>query len=109
MDASVLSTIISATGTIFCAIIAGMFSKEQKRKKKYDAEVEARAKQRALEGKLQLRMLEANSQLTVGVAMALKTGHANGEIESGLAAVNTAATAYTEFLEGIALEQIKSA
>lgn len=51
-------------------------------------------------------MIEANSKLTVGIAMALKHGHANGEVEAGLKAVDEAQREYVEFLEGIAIEQI---
>ena len=54
-----------------------------------------------------MAMIAANSKLTVGVAMALKHGHTNGEVEEGLAAVETANNEYTRFLEEIALNHIK--
>lgn len=59
------------------------------------------------EGRLQLKMMDANSRLTVGVAMALKHGHANGEVEEGLKAIEEAEKEYVEFLEDIAIDQIK--
>ena len=52
-------------------------------------------------------MMSANSELTVGVAWALKRGHCNGEVEKGLKAVEDAQREYTEYLEGIALDHIK--
>ena len=39
--------------------------------------------------------------------MALKTGHANGEIEAGLKAVEDAQNDYRLFLEGLALDELK--
>ena len=52
-------------------------------------------------------MIAANLKLTVGVAMVLKHGHTNGEVEEGLAAVEAANSDYTKFLEDLALEHIK--
>lgn len=68
--------------------------------------VEARAAQRAKEGRLQLAMIHANGKLTVGVAMALKRGHCNGEVEDGLEAVKKADAEYAAFLEGVAVEHL---
>ena len=51
-------------------------------------------------------MLNANCQLTVGVAMALKRGHCNGEVEAGLAAIEKTTKDYEQFLEGIAIDHI---
>ena len=39
--------------------------------------------------------------------MALKHGHCNGEVEAGLQAVQEASDNYVQFLEGIAIDQIK--
>ena len=68
--------------------------------------VEARAAQRAKEGRLQLAMIHAVGKLTVGVAMALKRGHCNGEVEDGLEAVQKADTEYAAFLESVAVEHL---
>ncbi|MEZ3453542.1 MAG: hypothetical protein K1W17_04145 [Oscillospiraceae bacterium] len=96
----IICAAIAAAATIICAYIAAQG-------KKRDEKEEIRAEQRAKEGRLQLKMLDANSKLTIGVAMALKHGHANGEVEAGLEAVNDAQTEYVNFLEGIAIDQIK--
>ena len=50
---------------------------------------------------------DANAKPTIGVAMALKHGHANGEVEEGLKAVEEANNEYVHFLEGVALDRIK--
>lgn len=95
----IICSAIAAIATIICAYISTQY-------KKMEARNEALAEQRAKEGRLQLKMLDANSKLTIGVAMALKNGHANGEVEAGLKAVDEAQQEYVEFLEGIAIDQI---
>lgn len=96
----IICAAIAAAATIICAYIAAQGKKRDKME-------ETRAEQRAKEGQLQLKMLDANSKLTIGVAMALKHGYANGEIEAGLKAVKDAQTEYVNFLEGVAIDQIK--
>lgn len=96
----ILCTAITAVATVLCAYIAHKTGQREKRE-------DERAEQRAKEGRLQLEMSEANNKLTIGVAMALKTGHANGEIEAGLKAVEAAQNDYRLFLEGIALDELK--
>lgn len=104
---TVFNSILAAVSTIICAYIAADNKKRGKAQDKRDKEEEERASQRAKEGRLQLRMLNANSQLTVGVAMALKRGHCNGEVEEGLKAVKEANDEYTKFLEDIAINNIR--
>lgn len=104
---NVICALIAAAATIVCAWIAGTSAKADKVRQINDERSEARAKERAKEARLQLAMIAANSKLTVGVAMALKNGHTNGEVEEGLAAVDNANNDYTRFLEEIALDHIK--
>lgn len=92
---------ISAAASILVAVIGGIAAVSQvKIKKKTDEENEAakrRADQRAKESLLLMELVNADTKLTIGVAMALKNGHANGEIEEGLLAVNKANDAYESF------------
>lgn len=105
-----VATIISAAATIVVAIITGVISyKIAKLNRKIAEEKEEsdkRAKQRKEEALLQMHMTQANSQLTIGIAMALKNGKCNGEVESGLKAVNEANDEYDKFLKKIALEDL---
>lgn len=105
-----VATIISAAATVVVAIITGVISyKIAKLNKKINEEKEEsdkRAKQRKDEALLQMQMTQANSQLTIGIAMALKHGKCNGEVEAGLAAVNKANDDYNSFLKKIALEDL---
>jgi len=102
----VVSALIAAVATIVCAAIASYTAKAEKQRKEADVRAETLNAQRAKEARLQLSMIAANSKLTVGVAMALKNGHANGEVEEGLQAVNTANAKYTEFLEEVAIDHM---
>ena len=52
-------------------------------------------------------MIAANLKLTVGVAMVLKHGHANGEVEEGLGAIDATNSDYAKFLKNLAHEHIK--
>ena len=103
----VICALVAAGATIVCAWIASTTAKAEKIRKKEDEKAEERSRQRNKEARLQLAMIAANSKLTVGVAMALKHGHANGEVEEGLSAVETANSEYTRFLEELALDHIK--
>lgn len=97
---AVITAVISSTATIIVAVI-------NKNVKKQNQRSEEEQILRAKEAKLQLKMLHANSKLTIGVAMALKRGHCNGEVEEGLKAVQDADAEYQTFLEQIAIEHIK--
>ncbi len=96
----IVCSTIAAVATIICAYI-GMKVKDM------DKKTEERAEQRAKEGRLQLKLIAANNNLTIGVAMALKHGHANGEVEAGLKEVESAQMEYQQFLENIAIDQIR--
>lgn len=107
METAIIGTIISAISAIICAYIAADNKKRGKAQDEKDKVAEARAKQRAKEGRLQLQMINANSQLTIGLAMAMKHGHCNGEVEEGLKAVKDANDEYVKFLEDVAIDQIR--
>lgn len=107
MDSDVIATIVSAIASIICAYIAGQFAREKIRQSERDKKTDELEARRAEGAKLQLKMINANSKLTVGVAMALKNGHCNGEVEKGLHAVQEAEADYTQFLKEIALDSLK--
>ena len=107
MDSGVIATIVSAIASIICAIVAGLFAREKKRQTERDKKTDELEARRAEGAKLQLEMINANSELTVGVAMALKNGNCNGEVEEGLHAVQEAGADYTKFLEEIALDTLR--
>ena len=107
MDSGVIATIVSAIASIICAIVAGLFAREKKGQTEIEKRADELEARRAEEAKLQLKMINANSKLTVGVAKALKNGHCNGEVEEGLHAVQEVDADYTQFLEEIALGTLR--
>lgn len=103
----IITALISGLTSIIVACVGISIKKQNERHQEDAQEAAAHAKRRAEEGKLQLQMINANTQLTIGVAMALKHGHCNGEVEEGLRAVKQAQTDYNNFLKGIAIENLK--
>jgi len=106
-----LATIISAIASILVCVLTCVFGmKQAKLKQEIEVANEAtkkRGEQRKKESLLSMKLAHANTQLTVGVAYAIKNGHANGEIESGLDQVNKASAEYNEFLQEMANEHLQ--
>lgn len=67
---------------------------------------ESLAKERAEESLLLLKLMNANCDLTVGTAMALKSGHCNGEMEKGLETVKAAQSEYEAFHARLVITQL---
>lgn len=105
------TVIIPAIATVVVAIISGVVgyktTKLNQKIEKSNEEMERKAEQRAKESLLNMKLAHANTQLTIGVAMALKNGHANGEIESGLDEVKKASAEYDSFLRDIAISSLQ--
>lgn len=57
---------------------------------------------------LSLKLMNANCALTIGTALAIKRGRANGELEDGLKKVEEAQKEYEDFLRTIALEDLQN-
>lgn len=102
----IVCAVITGLAAIICAAMAAVGAKREKREKAERERIDRRAAQRAKEGRLQLAMIDADCKLTVGVAMALKRGDCNGEVEAGLEAVRKTTKEYEQFLEGIAMDHI---
>lgn len=111
MSDAVLIALIGGSFSLIAAIIAGANGikqvKLQKKIQEENAKMERRAEQRKQESLLAMELSHANTQLTIGVAMAVKTGHANGEIEHGLELVNTASGKYSAFIREMANEHLQ--
>lgn len=95
----VLCALIAAASAVLCAVVS---TKNSARNKK----MEHRAELRSKENRLMLDMIHANTQLTIGTAMAIKNGRANGEMTAGLEAVKNSDEKYQAFLEEIAIEHL---
>lgn len=83
----------SAPG-ILTGIVLAVFSARQRRRDKSQQEVE-RARER--ESLLNINLTFATAQLSYAVAMAVKRGSPNGEVEEGVRAYEKALAEYREF------------
>ena len=95
----IISATLAAVASIICAVIARQASLREKKS-------EERAEQRMKESLLSMKLANANCKLTVGVAMALKRGECNGEVEEGLEAVKEATAEYEEFHSKLIAKQL---
>lgn len=81
--------------SIIVAVILYKFNKDMKKR---EAVVEERAKLRKKESLLALKMQMANGKLAYAVAMAVKRGKANGEVEEGTEAYEEVKREYYNFI-----------
>ena len=95
----IICAVIAAWAALACAVITSTNSKRHKK-------AEARAELRSRENRLMLDMIYANSQLTIGTALAIKKGRANGELDAGLEAVRNCDEKYQDFLQEIAIHHL---
>lgn len=102
----IICSAIAGMATIVCGVLTYQSTKKNKEIAEANARSEKRAAQRAQESKLSLALMDANCSLTVGVALALKHNHCNGEVEAGLEAVRKAQADYLAFMESIAIEHL---
>ncbi|MBQ4047312.1 MAG: hypothetical protein IJC93_02960 [Clostridia bacterium] len=81
--------------SLVCGILLALFGRRQSRK---DAAVEQRAAARKKESLLSLEMNMASAKLSYAIAMAIKRGTPNGEVEEGVEAYEAAKHKYLTFL-----------
>ena len=78
----------------------------QRAQKKRDRDNEIHAEARKTEALLSLELQMATAKLSYAVAMAIKRGTPNGEVEEGVEAYTKAKDKYTNFLNGQAKEHL---
>ncbi|MBO5969673.1 MAG: hypothetical protein J6S14_14360 [Clostridia bacterium] len=98
-----LALISAITPSIICGVFMVHYNRKQNKK---DAAVEKRAAERKKESLLALEMNMANAKLSYAVAMAVKRGKPNGEVEEGIAAYEAARKKYLQFLDNIAFDHL---
>jgi Na+/H+ antiporter NhaB len=111
--ASIVVAVITAIQVVAVAVIGGLFQREAKRRKKNDDEhkesdkkVEKRAKVRAEESRLSMKMMSAAIELGEATAIAVAGGEINGEMARGRESARRAREEYDAFLERIAAEEL---
>ena len=108
----VLLAVISATASVLVAIVGGIaLVKQAKVKADNEAEkarVNHRAEQRQRESLLHLRMMEANTELTICMALNQLSGRDMDicDVERALRKAQEAKEAYDAYLQEIGKEQV---
>ena len=76
------------------------------RQKKREKETDARADARKRESLLGLKLTMATAKMSFAVAMAVKRGHANGEVEDAMKDYEAARKEYLQFLNEQAADHL---
>ena len=92
--------------SLITGLFLAWFNRKQKKRTEREEEHAAARKQEAL---LSLELQNATAQLALASALARKRGHANGEVEAGVAAYKKADAAYQQFLQGQAVSNLQEA
>ena len=96
--------VITIAQTVFISMLVYYLQRKQKDS---DAKAEERAKAIKEETILQLEMSMANNKLSYAVAMAMKRGKANGEVEEAIEAYEKAKANFYKFMNEQAIEHLK--
>ena len=95
--------LITAAETIALAMVTFYFQRAQKKR---DEKEELHAAARKKEALLSMELQMASAKLSFAVAMAIKRGSPNGEVEEGITAYEKAEKKYTSFLKEQATEHM---
>lgn len=96
--------VITIAQTVFISMLVYYLQRKQKDS---DEKAEERAKAIKEETILQLEMSMANNKLSYAVAMAMKRGKANGEVEEAIEAYEKAKANFYKFMNEQAIEHLK--
>lgn len=97
------TAIAAAIPSVLCGVFMFYLQRQQRRK---DEHIERRAEARRREGLLSLELQMATAKLSFATAVAVKRGKANGEVEEGIEAYETARHKYLAFLNEQAAEHL---
>lgn len=91
-----ITTILSIASSVFVGICLYIFKRSLDKR---DAENAENVKARCKESLLSLDMTMAAADLSYATAIALKRGHANGEVEDGVKTYQKAKESYRKFMD----------
>jgi len=106
MENIIIIAIVGSFQAIAVAFISGLFSREAKTWKAEQLKAEKRAKLRVQESILSMKLMTANTKLTVATAIAVQEGKSNGKMSEALAEAEKAEREYRDFINHIATEQM---
>jgi len=91
--------VISAAGTVAVAIVGSRYARDSKK-------AEKRAKIRAKESQLAMRLISGIGELSAANSIAIKENRVNGEMDKALIKVENAQGEYWQHINEIAAEQL---
>jgi hypothetical protein len=102
INIALIVTIFSLIQTALVAVVTWVFRREAKKREALTQRTEERAKIRAEESHLAMKMMSANGRLACATAIAVKGGDKNGNLDSAIAKVEAAESEYYNFINRIA-------
>lgn len=105
MSYTVIIALLGLLQAVSVAMIVGIFGRESKKRKEQIDKVEVRAKIRAKESQLAMKLMSANTGLGLATAKAIKEGKANGDMEAALQEARATQREYYAFINQVAAEQ----
>ena len=107
MNQAIVIAAIAFMQAVVVAFIGGLFSKESKKRKEEQSKIDSNAEIRAKEGLLSMKLMSADMNLTIAVALAVQEGKTNGKMTMALAEAEKAQREYHDFINSVASSQIK--
>lgn len=98
-----IGTAITAAASLTCSVILLVLQTINNARAK---RAEERDEQQKRESRLSLKMVMANNKLSYAVAMAVKRGKPNGEVEEAVQAFLDAKKEYEDFLREVAADAL---
>jgi hypothetical protein len=106
IEPGVLIAVVGGIQAVIVAVVGGLFHIESRRHKKRDENAEARAKIRAEESRLSMKLMSANASLTIATAIAVREGKTNGKMTAALSEAEKARDEYYGFINRVAADQM---
>ena len=106
MQYEIVISIIGAMQAVVIAIVYGISHRETKRRKLDNDRVERRALCRAEESLLAMRLMSANTSLSMATAIAVREGKSNGEMEKAIIDAKAAQQEYYDLVNKIASKEL---
>jgi len=107
LNQAIIIAAMAFTQACVVALIGGMFNRESKKKREDQSRADNRAEIRAKEGLLSMRLVSANMNLAIAIAVAVQEGKTNGKMAAALIEAEKAQQEYYDFINSVATSHIK--
>ena len=106
MNQAIVIAAMAFMQAIVVAFIGGLFNRENKKRKEDQSKSDRRAEMRVKESPLSMKLISANTSLTIATALAVQEGKTNGRMSAALAEAEKAQREYYNFIDDTAYHQI---